>query len=82
MEKYLVLENWDGGSEYRFGNKKDAIAFAKKLVRGTRWTKSEMARAKKECENFITVCVVDENDNIIDDIQSFVVDETTVDRMY
>lgn len=30
MEKYLVLENWDGGSEYRFSNKKDAIAFAKK----------------------------------------------------
>lgn len=82
MNKYLVLENWDGGSGYRFSNKKDAIAFAKKLVRNTRWTKKEMDRAKKDYENFITVSIVDENDNIVDDIESFVVDETTVDRMY
>lgn len=86
MKKYEVLEMWDGGNGYYFDTIEEAKAKAKDITEEPKWTAWELEQYKKKGENYVSIFEVDIDDDGYEhackEVESFVIDETTLFRIY
>lgn len=86
MKKYEVLEMWDGGDGYYFNTIEEAKAKAKDITEEPKWTAWELEQYKKKGENYVSIFEVEINADGYEDaykeVETFVIDETTLFRIY
>lgn len=86
MKKYEVLEMWDGGEGYYFDDIEEAKAKAKDITEEPKWTAWELELLQKNGENYVSIFEVDIDDDgyerVLKEVESFVIDETTLFRIY
>lgn len=86
MKKYEVLEMWDGGDGYYFNTIEEAKAKAKDITEEPKWTAWELEQYKKKGENYVSIFEVEIDADGYEDarkeVETFVIDETTLFRIY
>lgn len=86
MKKYEVLEMWDGGNGYYFNTVEEAKAKAKDITEEPKWTAWELEQNKRKGENYVSIFEVeidaDGYEAARKEVEIFVIDETTLFRVY
>lgn len=86
MKKYEVLEMCDGGNGYYFNTIEEAKAKAKDITEEPKWTAWELEQYKRKGENYVSIFEVEIDADGYEDarkeVETFVIDETTLFRLY
>lgn len=86
MKKYEVLEMWDGGNGYYFNSLAEAKAKAKDITEEPKWTAWELEQCKRRGENYVSIFEIEIDADGYEDarkeVETFVIDETTLFRLY
>lgn len=86
MKKYEVLEMWDGGAGYYFNTIEEAKAKAKDITEEPKWTAWELEQYKRKGENYVSIFEVEIDDDGYEieskEVESFVIDDTTLFKIY
>lgn len=86
MKKYEVLEMWGGGNGYYFNTIEEAKAKAKDITEEPKWTAWELEQYKREGENYVSIFEIeidaDSYEDAYKEVETFVIDETTLFRIY
>lgn len=86
MKKYEVLEMWGGGNGYYFNTIEEAKVKAKDITEEPKWTAWELEQYKREGENYVSIFEIEINavghEDAYKEVETFVIDETTLLRIY
>ena len=86
MKKYEVLEMWDDGNGYYFNTIEEAKAKAKDITEEPKWTAWELEQYKRKGENYVSIFEIEIDEDGYEDarkeVETFVIDETTLFRIY
>lgn len=86
MKRYEVLEMWDGGNGYYFNTIEEAKAKAKDITEEPKWTAWELDGAREVGDNYVSIFEIefdaDGYEAARKEVETFVIDETTLFRSY
>ena len=86
MKRYEVLEMWDGGNGYYFNTVEEAKAKAKDITEEPKWTAWELDGAREVGDNYVSIFELEFDADGYEvarkEVETFVIDETTLFRLY